>query len=692
MQERSAIAKSLWRETFANQCNSATNTDELADAANQFATQILIQSGAKWKQGSRKRGSKPTFQQSDVDFSTQCRDAPNKALNLLNKTLRRIDDLSFKICQEQPSLKCRDIMHVCWQRIVRVVSVFHADCLPQIPNQDDLNRIWDLVVEQRDFVAKQIRKDRVLAWKKRMQGSAAGNLKDVFHYLKMKHKTPCINAMCDQNNKPIFHPVDAIQFACQQWNEVFDVHSQGVPSSPLINAIGQNLERHSCDFEFKAVTPRKLFEAVAQRKRSESAGVDGWRTCEFQALPLEAYFPWAMLWNFVENYDWDVPSVCKIARLVILPKPSAKSSQPIHQRLIALLCIPYLAYSKARFTECIPWQLAVFPKNVCGGISGRKSSDITHTLAMESEHSIAFGQAIIGIKLDRSKCFDRVVVDIIVQLGKVLGLDSKFLRAWSKLYQGFERFVCWNSCIADRPLKNSNGIAQGDTASVLAINILMSAWAMMVSAFQNVRSAVFVDDAYLVANADHVADLCQALQATKAFDLLAGQALNLSKSSVWATSTKARKLLPQHFPELVVEDFVGVLGGFVKANAHPRIIDASSPFHTIKALIDDIAALPIDFRARVKLISSKVIPKITFNAEVKPWARKCVESFTSAITNALWKDRPIWRSAEILFALATNPIACHPPSAIAATIICNIVARCRQDPNFMKLWMDLQGS
>ena len=404
-----------------------------------------------------------------------------------------------------------------------------------------------------------------------------------FHYLKMKHKTPCINAMCDHNNKPIFHPVAAIQFACQQWNEVFDVHSQGVPSSPLINAIGQNLERHSCDFEFKAVTPRKLFEAVAQRKRSASAGVDGWRTCEFQALPLEAYFPWAMLWNFVENYDWDVPSVCKIARLVILPKPSAKSSQPIHQRLIALLCVPYLAYSKARFTECIPWQLAVFPKNVCGGISGRKSSDITHTLAMESEHSIALGQAIIGIKLDRSKCFDRVVVDIIVQLGKVLGLDSKFLRAWSKLYQGFERFVCWHSCIADRPLKNSNGIAQGDTASVLAINILMSAWAMMVSAFQNVRSAVFVDDAYLVANAEHVADLCQALQATKAFDLLAGQALNLSKSSVWATSTKARKLLPQHFPELVVEDFVGVLGGFVKANAHPRIIDAGSPFHTIKS-------------------------------------------------------------------------------------------------------------
>ena len=397
-----------------------------------------------------------------------------------------------------------------------------------------------------------------------------------------------------------------------------------------------------------------------------------------------------MLWNFVENNEWDVPSICKIARLVILPKPNAKSSQPIHQRLIALLCIPYLAYSKARFTECIPWQLAVFPENVCGGISGRKASDITHTLAMESELSISTGEAIIGIKLDRSKCFDRIVVKIIVELGIVLGLDSKFLISWAKLYDGFERYICWNSCISDKPLKNSNGIAQGDTASVLAINILMSSWSLMISSFPNVRSAVFVDDAYMLAKVEHATELAQALQATKAFDLLAGQALNLAKSSVWATSAKARKLLPRHFSELLVENFVGVLGGFIKADAHPRIFDASSPFHTIKALISDIASLPIDFRARVRLISAKVIPKITFNAEVKPWARKCIESFTSAITNALWKDRPIWRSTEILFALATNPIACHPPSAIAATTICNIVARCRQDPEFMKSWHELQ--
>ena len=150
-----------------------------------------------------------------------------------------------------------------------------------------------------------------------------------------------------------------------------------------------------------------------------SAGMDGWRTPEFQSLPLEASVPWALLWNKFENSSWDIPSCFKLARLAILPKPQAKTAQPIHQRLIALLCVPYLAYSKARFTASTPWQLDVFPSNVCGGVSGRKAGDISHVLAIATETSLAKKQALVGIKLDRSKCFDRIVVLIIVALGRI---------------------------------------------------------------------------------------------------------------------------------------------------------------------------------------------------------------------------------------------------------------------------------
>lgn len=689
MDHRKKIAIELWNKSFGELCEGATNSDELAQFANHFALQILLKSGATWKHGSKDRGTKPTIKLSNVDSSFRSTDGSAKALNLLDKTLRRIDDLSFKIAQCDPTINCKRIIDVCCHRISKVCRSLDFSFV-QPPTQENLNEIWKKIFDHREILAKQIRKDRISQWKKRMQGSAAGTMKDVYHYLKFKHREPTVNAMCNGENFPIHHPVDALAFANQQWTQVFDFHKDGIPTQPLLHAIEDAIEPHCVRCTFGPISPQQLFQAVQNRKKSASAGMDGWRTPEFQALPVEAYVPWAMLWNKIENSDWDMPSCFKFARLVILPKPSAKTAQPIHQRLIALLSIPYLAYSRARFCDSIPWQLRVFPSNVCGGVAGRKASDIYHTLAMANESSLVKKQPLVGIKLDRSKCFDKIFVPIIVALGEKLGLDPRFLRTWAKLYIGFERYICWHSFISESPIVGSNGIAQGDTSSVLAINILMSAWAMVVQSFSCIRAAVFVDDAYLYTEAQHVETLAQAVSVTEAFDTMAGQELNLSKSSIWATSNAAKKQLSRLFPNVQNEDFVEVLGGFIKASSVPKVINSPDLFQTIKNFIHDIARLPVDFRAKVRLISSKIVPKITYASEIRPWPRKSIESFTSAITYALWGNRPTWRSAEILFACATDPIRCYPPVAIAASTILNIISRCQQNGEFCQQWIEIQ--
>ena len=690
LDNRKKVARELWHHSFRDLCHGANNPDELAHHANQYALQILLKSGAKWKHGTKERGTKPPIRLSNVDSSFHSTDGPAKALNLLDKTLRRIDDLSFKIAQGDPTANCRHIIKACCHRISKVCNSLDFPFL-QPPTQESLNDVWKRISEHREFLAMQIRKDRISQWKKRMQGSAAGTMKDVFHYLKFKHREPTVNAMCDDRNLPIHHPMDALAFANQQWKRVFDVHQDGIPTHPILHAIQDEIEPHRVKCTLGPITPEQLYQAVADRKKTASAGMDGWRTPEFQSLPLEAFVPWAMLWNKIEDSDWEVPSCFKFARLIIIPKPTAKTAQPIHQRLIALLSIPYLAYSKARFSASIPWQLCVFPSNVCGGVAGRKASDISHTLAMANEISLVKKQPLVGIKLDRSKCFDRICVPIIVALGEKLGLDPKYLKTWAKLYNGFERFVCWHSFISEAPIIGSNGVAQGDTSSVLAVNILMSAWAFVVKAFPSIRAAVFVDDAYLYTEACNVETLAQAVAATEAFDTMAGQELNLSKSSVWATSPAAKKEILRVFPNVQCEDFVEVLGGFVKASSVPKVLNSPDLFQTIKNFIHDIARLPVDFRAKVKLISLKIVPKITFASEIRPWPRKSVEAFTSAIIFALWGNRPTWRSAEILFACATDPTRCHPPSAIAATTILNIISRCQQSCDFFQQWIELQS-
>ena len=639
MDQRRKIALDLWQDSFCELCHCASNADELAFQANQFALQILLQSGAKWKHGIKERGTKPVIRLCNVESSFQSKDGPTKALNLLDKTLRRIDDLSFKIVQSEPSSNCRHchrISKVCRSLDFAIVSP---------PTQESLNDLWHQISDHREFLAKQIRKDRISQWKKRMQGSAAGTMKDVSHYLKFKHREPTVNAICDSQNLPIHHPVDAIAFANQQWKQVFDVHQEGIPTHPLLHAIEDSIVPHKVQCTLGPLTPEQLFHAVAERKKSASAGMDGWRAPEFQALPMEAFAPWAMLWNKIETSDWDIPSCFKLARLVIIPKPSAKTAQPIYQKLIALLCTPYLAYSKARFSASIPWQLKVFPPNVCGGVAGCKASDISHILAIANESSLVKKQPLVGIKLDRTKCLDRIFIPIIVALGEKLGLDPKYLKTWAKLYNGFERYICWHSFISDSPLIGFNGVAQGDTSSVLAINILMSAWAFMIQSFSCIRAAVFVDDAYLYTEAQNVETLAQAVTATEAFDTMAGQQLNLNKSSMWATSCSAKKQLLRLFPDVKCEDFVEVLGGFIKASSVPKVLNSPDLFQTIKNFIHDIARLPIDFRAKVQLIGSKIIPKITFASEIRTWPRKSIDAFTSAITFALWGNRPTWRSA-----------------------------------------------
>ena len=322
----------------------------------------------------------------------------------------------------------------------------------------------------------------------------------------------------------------------------------------------------------------------------------------------------------VENGRFDVPKIFKCARLVMLPKPDAKNHQPISRRLISLLSAHYLAYSRARFRVTIPWQLKTFPDNLTGAVPGRQASNISHHLAIKNELAIAQGQGRIGIKLDRSNCF-----------------DPGFVRAWTSLYKGFQRFISYGSFITKTVLESSNGIAQGDCASVLGINILMCAWTKLMKCFTKVSSYIFIDDAYLESEQKYIEEFVAAINATKLFDELCGQALNLTKSCAWGTTQKARSLIRARFLTFRCVSWCKCWVEYIKANAKGHVMPASSKFHLIKALIDDIGFLPISFRAKTKIIAIKVSPMICYASEINVWPKKCTEAFTQAILRALWK-------------------------------------------------------
>ena len=693
MPERENIAKRLWANKFCQLCTQNIDGDQLAALANTFALEVLIQSGAKWKQGSQDRGSIPNFEYGNRDFlQGYSQDAPSKALNLLDKTLRRIDDLLKQIGIDNPTRHSQYIAGTCWHRIRRVAISLDFQIGHEIPSPNDLYQLWNKISQERHRLALVVRAGRIQNWKARMRHSAATTNKDVFTYLKMRHNMPLFTPICDKHGMPIRQPLEALDFACEQWNEVFSVNPNPFDCEPFFRVIGPLLGGNPVSCEFQPVTPDELHKAACARKSSASAGIDGWRTDEIQALPVSAFLPWALLWNAIEQGILRMPKIFRCARLVMLPKPDAKNHEPISRRLISLLSVQYLAYSKARFQSSLEWQAKTFPKNLCGAVQGRKASDVSHSLAISNELALSNGEGRIGIKLDRSKCFDRVIPDLIRQLGERLGLDKGFLRAWSSIYDDFKRFITYGSFISPNSLQSKNGIAQGDCASVLAINILMCAWTKLMACFTKIRSYIFIDDAYVDAALKDLNELVAAVKATELFDELSGQALNLHKSCAWGTTQKARSLLRQQFPQMPLHELVQVLGGNIKASAKPHVLPSSSKFHLIRTLVDTIGNLPLSFRAKSKIIAIKVSPMITFASEINPWQRKHIDAFISSITKALWQNRPHWRSQELLFALATDPTKVYPPSVIATTTICNVVKRCREDVDFYNKWIRLVNS
>ena len=689
-QVRKLIAEKLWEDKFCHKCEEATSSQQMVECANEFAIEVLLKSGAKWNKGRRVRGVMPSFDHVSADhIPGHAFDSKSKHLNRLVRTLARIDDLSHKMLHLNPSPNAQRIARTIWGRISKVLAVINFQNIPAWPSQEILLEVWDAVFKEKDKIALSLRRQRADAWKKRMETSALGEYRDVFRFLKLKHRIPSHALVTDESNMPIYHPADAMKLARDQWNPIFETHKEPIPSRPLMEIVGPLLDNIAMPFTFEDINAQQLHSALKTRPNEAAGGVDGWKTVELKALPCVCFEPWAQLWNKIENEEWSLPDIFKIARLTMLPKPGAKTMQPIDRRLINLLNIHYLLWSKVRFQHLVPWQSSVIPSNVCGGVKGRKTSDIAHHVAIRNEISLISKQPVIGVKLDRSKCFDRILVNIINDIALRLGIPKRFLNVWMQVYNDFKRFITIGCHIDNEPLSSSNGVAQGDSASVLAINLLMTGWATVMKLFPHVESFVYIDDGYLMADYQHLEELCSAIHATSLYDQLAGQKFNPLKSSLWATSNRAKKEISQKLPDIPIKDFFDVLGALVKSTSRAKCADTNEHAEFIRQILKDIHGLPLNLRQKAFLVGAKAISKVLYMPEISHWSRLCLDSFQSLIVSTLWDGRPSWKSTDLLFAILTNPLRTHPQHAIAAQVIINITARCRQDCHFYHLWCRL---
>ena len=348
----------------------------------------------------------------------------------------------------------------------------------------------------------------------------------------------------------------------------------------------------------------------------------------------------------------------------------------MNKRLITILPAILLAYTGARFAQLQQWQQQVMPSCILGGIKGRFMSDLYNQVRLDIDAANIEGDTLIGIKLDKAKAFDRVVPNFVAALFLAFGIPQRVVSYFVKIYDGLHRHLSYRNWISNQATTAANGVCQGCSMSLLAINVYNKVWCHLIEHLPEIFARAYIDDSYLWCRLQHAATLSKAIELTKIWDLLSGQQFNEAKSSMWGTSSQARKQIKSTFPGFPVVLELDVLGTKIYTSERSHFQFPDKKLKKVLADIDNIAALPVGRATKAFLIGAKIIPQVTFGAHISKVPKQALRLLRDSIAKALWTGQPMWRSKHLLQCILSQPHRTDPRFAGPFLTILETVRLC----------------
>ena len=656
-------AKVLWESGLEVQFNNLSSPEDKWKIVNDLCVQTLVKSGTTWGHGEHSRGLSPKF--SSKQFCPgQSRFLTALTLkgSWLQNSLARLRELYTRLQRPFASLKDFHVFQRTTTKVRHTLSTLKCPFLwlvPQQPTLLDVYRCITWVQYQLDAWDFSKRQARIKSWKSRIKESAHGDKKYIFHHLRNKVLDEPTNLVTDIDNNIVCQPNAALSLINDQWDSIFSSNALHEDPIQVLQVAWPYLSSSHEPWSMPPLTAQELATTIAHRNPDAAAGLDGWRTTDLQHLPLHCLEVFANFFLFLENLSGgDIPSTLVCAKQAILNK--AGPASPLNKRLITILSPILLAYTGTRFRQLQEWQNATLHSSLFGGIRGRSMSSVSNGLRIDIDIAQESNDHLVGIKLDQSKCFDRIIPTIAGAFMLALGVPKGVVNLFLMMYRGLHKHLSYRGWISKNAVTNANGVAQGCSLSLLAINSYMHVWATFIEHIPHVVSRVFIDDAYLWVKLNQIHLLQTALQTTELWGSLVGQQLNPQKSVLWATSPGARKQAKQLFPHLPLHLEFDVLGAKTYTSPRDSYIFDTNKCYKIVADIKNIANLPIGRTVKEHLIGSKVLPQLTFASHISKIPKKHIEKIQSEIAQVFWGGRPHWRSKMLIFALLTKPHRVEP--------------------------------
>ena len=679
----SQAAENFWQDNYGLAFDPH-DSEKAWETINNFCVDVLVQNGAKWGQGPRERGKAPKFQEKTICpgqlptgvVRTCHMQKTMKTLSMLNELSHRLRRHSLKPADWHET---RVLCSKTWQRI-RDSDNLLAWQKYACPTLDIVDENIRRLKEEIQLKEREAKNNRILMWRQKVKASAKGTKAYIFLHLKNKVQEDPPNLIVDRQGNTLYQPNEAICEINSQWDDIFAANVLRSDPIDVLRVIWPYVSHECHKIDDIELTAAELFATVQQRRTTAAPGLDGWRTEELQRLPVACFEPVVAYFKAIENNASALAKTLTCAKQVLLNKNGL--AEPMHKRIITIMPALTLAYTGTRFRQLQSWQAYALPKTILGAVSGRSMATIATSIRLDIDHADVHDDAVVGIKLDKSKCFDRINPDYAATLFLTFGIPSGIIAFFLKVYKGLRRHMFYKSWTTPRYTTTANGVAQGCSLSLLAVNLYAKVWACMMQRLPEVSYAAFIDDSYIWVRLNNIHILQQALQVTELWDLLSGQQFNHGKSKLFASSAIARQQAKNLFPAIECCLEVDVLGTLLYTSRRKSFKFPTEKVNKILKDAHNIAILPVPTETKAALAGMKIIPQCTFAAGLSKITKRDLGKIQAAIVNILWHGKPNWRAKWLVFALIGQPHRLEPNLARAYTAIVDFLRFLAEHPDW----------
>ena len=160
---------------------------------------------------------------------------------------------------------------------------------------------------------------------------------------------------------------------------------------------------------------------------------------------------------------------------------------------------------------------------IIGGVKHRAMSNLSNEVRLELDSANLDSDTVVGIKLDKSKAFDRIIPQFAACLFVAFGIPKHVASEFIRMYQGMRKHLAFRSWTSPVPVTRANGVAQGCSFSILAMNVYNKVWYHLIKNLQGISVRAYVVDVYLWRRVIDLHHLKTAVQLTGVWDALVGQ-------------------------------------------------------------------------------------------------------------------------------------------------------------------------